>query len=111
MNEQIIQALKQFDIPVFYGWYDNSIQNTHITFFSYSDNDTGFEDDESTAIDLYYQIDLWSYENIEELKKNVKNALKNIGFNYIAGNDDFEAKNDKRLYHKAMKFYIEGQEE
>ena len=109
MNEQIIQALKQLNIPTFYGWYDDSIQDTHITFFSYSDNDTGFEDDENTAIDLYYQIDIWSFENIEELKKKVKKALKDIGFVYIAGNDDFEQKNNKRLYHKAMKFYIEVQ--
>lgn len=111
MNEQIIQALKQFNIPIFYGWYDDSIQNTHITFFSYLDNESEFEDDENTAMDIYYQIDLWSYENIESLKKQVKQALKDIGFNYISSSDDFEQKNNKNLYHKAMKFYIEVQEE
>lgn len=111
MNEQIIERLKQFNIPVFYGWYDDSIKDTHITFFNYSDNESNFEDDDNTTIDLYYQFDIWSYENIEQLKKDVKKALKDIGFIYIAGNDDFETKNNKRLYHKAMKFYIEVEED
>lgn len=111
MNELIIQALRQFNVPIFYGWYDESINDTHITFFSYSDNESNFEDDENTSMDLYYQIDIWSYENIEELKKNVKKALKDIRFNYIVGNDDFEQKNNRYLYHKAMKLYIEVQEE
>ena len=35
MNEQIIERLKQFNIPVFYGWYDDSIKDT---FLNLSDN-------------------------------------------------------------------------
>ena len=51
MNQQIIERLKQFNIPVFYGWYDDSIKDTHITFFNYSDNESSFEDDDNTTID------------------------------------------------------------
>ena len=95
------------------GWYNQDINDTHITFCYMSDTDTQHSDDTNEAEEYYIQVDTWSKEDCFLLKRKVKKLLKNAGFTYFAGNDDYEQ--DTKLYHKAARFYFvinaEGREE
>lgn len=109
MNKEIIKALKPLGVPVLYGWYDESLNKTHITFFTFNEVPEDYSDDEYESIENYIQVDIWSKENVEELKKKVKKAMKDNGFRFIEGKDQFEP--DYKLYHKAMRFYIATKED
>ena len=37
MNKKILEALAPLGYPVLYGWYDESLNKTHITFFQYDE--------------------------------------------------------------------------
>ncbi|MFA9375755.1 MAG: hypothetical protein ACERKZ_03265 [Lachnotalea sp.] len=95
------------------GWYNQEINETHITFYYMEDKDADFCDDSNENEEYYIQVDLWSMEDVYKLKKKVKKLLKKAGFNYIVGNDQFES--EKGLYHKSMRFYyllkVEGDNE
>lgn len=86
------------------GWYNQDINDTHITFCYMSDTDTQHSDDTNEAEEYYIQADVWSREDCFLLKRKVKKLLKNAGFTYFAGNDDYEQ--DTKLYHKAARFYF-----
>lgn len=86
------------------GWYNKDINDTHITFCYMSDADTQHSDDTNEAEEYYIQVDVWSREDCFLLKRKVKKLLKNAGFTYFAGNDDYEQ--DTKLYHKAARFYF-----
>ncbi|MPQ45202.1 hypothetical protein [Clostridium tarantellae] len=109
MNKKILEALKDLKVPVLYGWYDESLNKTHITFFTFSEIPEDYSDDEYESIENYIQVDIWSKENVEGLKRKVKKAMKNKDFIYIDGRDQFEI--DTKLYHKALRFYIANAEE
>lgn len=86
------------------GWYNQDINDTHITFCYMSDTDTQHSDDTNEAEEYFIQADVWSKEDCFLLKRKVKKLLKNAGFTYFAGNDDYEQ--DTKLYHKAARFYF-----
>lgn len=104
MNKKILEALKDLGVPVLYGWYDESLNKTHITFFTFSEIPEDYSDDDYENLESYIQIDIWSRENVESLKRQVKKAMKNKDFRYTDGRDQFET--DTKLYHKALRFYI-----
>jgi len=84
------------------GWYNQEIEETHITFYYMTDNDTNYSEDTNEEEEYYIQVDIWSKEDCFKLKNKVKKLLKKAGFTYIAGNDQFEV--EKGLYHKAARF-------
>lgn len=86
------------------GWYNQDINDTHITFCYMSDTDIQHSDDTNEAEEYFIQVDVWSKEDCFLLKRKVKKLLKNAGFTYFAGNDDYEQ--DTKLYHKAARFYF-----
>lgn len=86
------------------GWYNENINDTHITFYYMSDEDTNHSDDTNEGEEYYIQVDIWSKEDCFKLKKKVKKLLKKAGFTYFAGNDMYEA--ETAIYHKAARFYF-----
>ncbi len=83
-----------------YGWYNQEINKTHISFCFLSETDIDFSDDEAEGVQITVQVDIWSKEDCPKLKKKVKKILKKSGFQYQKGMDDFEE--EKGLYHKAL---------
>ena len=57
------------------GWYNQDINDTHITFCYMSDTDTQHSDDTNEAEEYYIQVDVWSKEDCFLLKRKVKNLL------------------------------------
>lgn len=86
------------------GWYNQDINDTHITFYYITDTDANHSDDKNEAEEYYIQVDIWSEEDCFLLKRKIKKLLKKAGFTYFAGNDDYEQ--DTKIYHKAARFYF-----
>lgn len=98
-------ALNPLNIESFYGWYDKEILQTHVTFTQLNDTDTSYSDGEAEVTEYYIQVDIWSKDNIESLKKTIKTAMKTIdSCTYNQGQDFYET--DTKIFHKALRFYI-----
>lgn len=107
--EVIAKALESISlkgITVVQGWYDENINDTHITFCELSDRSNNISDDEEEDIVHILQIDIWSKKDEWKLKKDVKQLMLNNDFGYIEGQDFFEP--DTKIYHKSLRFsYLE----
>lgn len=98
-------VLTSLNIQSFYGWYDKDINETHVTFILLSDSDSDYADDEAETTTQLVQVDIWSRENIEELKKTIKDTMKTLAnCRYSDGRDFYEL--ETKLYHKALRFSI-----
>lgn len=104
--EKVDTALSFLDIPKIYGWYDESLNSTHITFLEFDNQEDEFSDDEATTEEHYIQVDLWTKDITESqtLKGQIKQVLKQNGFIYQDGQDQFE--NDTGLWHIATRWLI-----
>ena len=54
------------------GWYNQDINDTHITFCYMSDTDVNHSDDTNEGEEYYIQVDIWSREDCFMLKRRVK---------------------------------------
>jgi hypothetical protein len=98
-------TLTPLNIQSFYGWYDENINDTHVTFLGMTDVDTDFSDDEAEATEKYIQVDVWAKCNVEDVKKLVKKTMMSMdGCRYSDGRDFVE--DDTGIYHYALRFYI-----
>ncbi|MDT8717605.1 hypothetical protein IAI10_13110 [Clostridium sp. 19966] len=95
-------------IPVRYGWYDENINETHVTFILLNEDVEGYSDDEDEITGTEFQVDIWSRDNVEDLKKQIKKALKAIDCTFLQGQDQYEE--DTKIYHKALRFFILNEE-
>jgi hypothetical protein len=105
IDNALSSALTPLSISSFYGWYDEDIQKTHVTFIQLNDADVDYSDGEAEATEYYIQVDIWSKENIESLKKVIKTAMKTINSTYYGGQDFYEK--DTKIFHKVLRFYIQ----
>lgn len=104
----ICDILKPLNITVIEGWYDENINDTHVTIQEYLEQENNFEDDTESEIIHNIQLDIWSKNSLEsyELKKNIKKILKQNNFTDYQGQDFYET--ETKIYHRAMRFtYIE----
>lgn len=105
IDTTLSNALLPLGIESFYGWYDKDIKETHVTFLGLTDSDTGFSDDEAEFNEKYVQVDIWSKENVEDIKKIVKRAMLSMdNCRYSDGRDFIE--DDTGIYHYSMRFYV-----
>ena len=106
IDTTLSNTITPLDIQSFYGWYDKDINETHVTFILLSDTDEDYSDDEAETNTQLVQVDIWSKENMENLKKTIKEAMKTVGnCRYIDGRDFYEK--ETLIYHKALRFYID----
>ncbi len=97
-----LEDISSRGITVVQGWYDENVNNTHITFCLLSDESNNVSDDEEEEILYIVQVDIWSKRDEWELKKEVKKLMIKNGFGYYDGQDLFEP--DTKIYHKALRF-------
>lgn len=86
------------------GWYNQNINDTHITFQYMTDTEINHSEDTNEDEEYYIQVDIWSKKDCFMLKRKVKKLLKKAGFTYFAGNDQYEQ--ETGIYHKAARFYF-----
>lgn len=107
IDTQLGTLLDDTDIEYFYGWFDKDINDTHVTFTLISDNEEDYSDDNAESINYLIQVDIWSKENMEDLKKIIKKCIKSMdNCTYSDGADLYET--DVKIYHKALRFNVLG---
>jgi hypothetical protein len=99
-------SLESLNIITVYGWYDESLNDTHITFLEFNNLEDEFADDEALTEEHYITVDLWTkdIEESQNLKKQIKELLKKSNFIYQDGADQFES--DTGLYHITTRWLI-----
>ncbi|GKX65646.1 hypothetical protein [Inconstantimicrobium mannanitabidum] len=103
VDDVLSTLLKPLGIESFYGWYDKDINDTHVTFILVSDTEEDYSDDEAESINYLIQVDIWSKQNMETLKENIKATMKTLdNCTYESGADLYE--DDVKIYHKALRF-------
>lgn len=98
-----LKVVSDEGIIVKQGWYDEKIKDTHITLWALDDNEGGFSEDDAEYEEGFIQINIWGIYDCIDLKKRVKKMLKEAGFMYESGNDNYE--DDTKIYVKQMRFY------
>lgn len=111
VNKLIIDTLKPLGIPTRFQTCKGK-EETYITFFCYNEQGECFADDIEIATGFYMQTDIWSKENIEQLKIDTVKLLKKAGFIKRPGAPDLYEP-DTEIFHKCLRFfyYIENKEE
>lgn len=107
--ELVTTALKPIEVTVVYGWFDENLNDTHITFLEFDNKDDDYGDDEATSTEHYVQVDIWTKDVAESqtLKKQVKALLKSNSFLYQDGQDSNETQSDGSiLQHIATRWLI-----
>ena len=89
-----LESISLRGITVVQGWYDEDINDTHITFCLLNDDINNISDDEEEEVS--YKKDEW------KLKKEVKKLMLKNDFGYYGGQDFFET--DTKIHHKALRF-------
>lgn len=100
INAEIIQALKSIAPVALHEYAGNS--ETYITFFTFSQRSGLSADDEEKATIFSLQVDIYGKGNIEELTKQVKTALKAIGFRRTTEMELFEE--TTKTYRRNLSF-------
>lgn len=103
---KVLSEISSRGICVISGWYDEDINDTHITFCELNDATGDVSDDEEESIIHHIQVDIWSSRDEWKLKKEVKKLMLKNDFGYVDGKDSYE--NKPKIYHRAMRFdYVE----
>lgn len=103
MNEKIMEALKELNIPVTFQVYKGTAK-TYITFFEYNMQNEEYSEDEIEIQGYYYQIDIWSVEDYTELVTRTKELLEANDFKFIDQEDLYEK--DTKIFHKGLRYFI-----
>ena len=99
INKLIRDTLSPLNIPVIYMKYSGD-KDTYITFFTISNTDDDFSEDEEETEVFSLQIDLWTKSDPTELKKQIKKALKEKFYD-VTFSDLYEA--DTKIHHIAFR--------
>lgn len=87
INEKVIETLAPLNIPVAYMAYEGS-EETYVMFQTYNENDSNFEDDESTSVTSYVELAFY-YTNPADSSKaaQCKQLMKQAGFIFDGAQD------------------------
>lgn len=102
MVNAVYETLSVLPYPVRQGWYDENMNETHVTFCIALESPEDYEDDDEVTMNYVIQVDVWSKEDHEGIVKEIKKIMKKNEFTHIDSVDLFET--DTKIYHKAMRF-------
>jgi hypothetical protein len=106
INKLVTEALKPLKVPVSFQKYSGK-ENTYITFFNYLEQGEQYADNEEKVTGYYIQVDVWGKNDYTELVEKVKDQMRAAGFIRTSAADLFEE--DTKIYHKAMRFFIQNE--
>ena len=70
-----LESISLRGITVVQGWYDEDINDTHITFCLLNDDINNISDDEEEEVSYIVQVDIWSKKDEWKLKREVKKYI------------------------------------
>lgn len=99
-------------ITVQSGWYDENLNEMHVTYCELNDDIESSSDDEVESISHTIQIDVWGFDDLETLKikEKIRKIINNVDeISNVTGENLSETLEDNSiLYHKALRFeYLE----
>jgi hypothetical protein len=101
LNKLIIDTLKPLGVPVNFQTYSGTAQ-TYITFWFYNSKGELFADDEEIKTGFYLQVDVWSKSDYTSIVRQVKQLMKEAGFQRTTETDLYEP--DTKIFHKVLRF-------
>lgn len=103
IEELVYQTLSSIECPVRYGWYDENMQSTHVTYFIVTEAPGEDSDDDIESLTYTIQVDVWSMsDDDKKIKQQIIKLMRAQGFGFEDSADLFET--DTKIYHKAMHF-------
>jgi hypothetical protein len=100
MNDVITAALANMGVPVEFQAYIGN-ETTYITFFRMLENGESWANNKKTVAGFYYQVDVWSMDNYEDLVNRVRAALEAADFTERYITEIYE--NETHTYHKVLR--------
>lgn len=101
---EALKPVSDSGIKVQAGWYDDSIEDVHVTLWYMGDYEGAHSDDDVELDVAMIQVCIWSKTDQQGLKKRIKRLMKKAGFYYTEGNDQLEA--DTGIFMNAMRFLL-----
>lgn len=102
INELVIDTLKHFGLDVRYMSYSGN-NTSYITFFEINNIDEDYSDNENETEVHSLQIDLFSKNDVTQLKNDIKKALKRV-FVDVTYQDLYEE--DTKTFHIVFRCYF-----
>lgn len=108
--EYILAFLKSLDIPVAFGWFNQDVKTTHLSFLKLTEKPIFFNDNDFEYTNDIYQFDLWAIEeNPYKYVAPLKALLKTNGFKFIETQQLPEK--ETGVYHIAIRYRYQQIEE
>lgn len=106
IDSLLINSLRTLNLPISRLKYTGD-KSTFIVFQKYLEQVEGFSDDDEELIGHYYIVNLFTKGDFNEVSKNIKIKLKEVGFNKIYEAENYD--NESGYYNKVFRFfYLEG---
>lgn len=81
----------------------------YITFFEVANSENSSADDEEYSDLIEFQVDIWSKASFSQVYKATQRVMRGLGFTHVSLPDQFEE--DTGIFHKAIQFTIQKEEE
>ena len=104
LNKLIRDALSPLGVPIAFANY-NQTADTYIVFIEYNQASRLNADDKEVITKHFYQVDVFSKSNYNQLVIDVKERMKQAGFGRMFESETYDE--DMRMYRKILRFNYE----
>lgn len=104
LNKLIRDTLSPLGVPVAFANY-NQTADTYIVFIEYNQASRMNADDQEVITKHFFQVDVFSKSNYLQLVEELKERMKQAGFNRMFESETYEE--DMRMYRKILRFNYE----
>lgn len=104
LNKLIVDTLRPLGYPVSKGRY-NQKADTYIVFIEYNQNARLTADDEEIVTRHFYQVDVFSKGNFDDLVNDVRNKMIEAGFMRMFESRTYDE--DMNMHRAIMRFNYE----
>lgn len=105
LNKLIRETLKPLNVPVAKARYNQS-SDTYIVFIEYNQAPRMSADDKEIMTKYFYQVDIFSKGNFDNLVKEVRERLTEAGFRRMFESETYDE--DMGYYRSIMRFNFEN---
>lgn len=105
VDRLLMDALRPLGYPVGKAKY-NQVADTYIAFVEYNQAPRLNADDEEIVTKRFYQVDVFSNGNYNQLVKDLKSAMKQAGFKRMFESETYDE--DFKKYRKILRFNYEN---
>lgn len=105
LNELIRETLKPLNIPVARARYNQKAE-IYIVFVEYNQASRMIADDEELVTKHFYQVDVFSKYDYDDLVDQVRKKLNRVGFKRMFESETYDE--DMKMYRAIMRFNFEN---